>query len=221
MSVDYAETARFNMIEQQIRPCDITDESVLRVLQQVPREHFVPPAYQHLAFADTAVPLDDQHSMMTPRQEAILLQALAVQPGDRVLEIGTNSGFLTACLLALGGQVTSCEIIPELNARAAAELHEYDPAHQAELIADDIFQAEFPAHHFDAIAVTGSVSVVPDLFLSWLAPGGRLFCVAGEPPVMQAQRLVREMSGAVQVMNLCEMLLEPLQQAPRPEPFVF
>ncbi len=221
MSADYAATARFNMIEQQIRPCDITDESVLRVLGQVPREQFVPEAYRHLAFADTAIPLDDQHSMMTPRQEAILLQALAVQPGDKVLEVGTSSGFLCACLLALGGQVTSYEIVPELGTRAAAALRDYDPQHQAELITGDIFQAELPPRHFDAIAVTGSTPDLPELFLSWLAPGGRLFCVVGEPPVMQAQHYTRQASGAIQTTNLCEMLLVPLQQAPQPEPFVF
>ncbi len=221
MSVDYAETARFNMVEQQIRPCDITDAAVLRVLQQVPREHFVPEMYRNLAFADTAIPLDDQHSMMTPRQEAILLQALAVRPGDKVLEVGTSSGFLAACLLALGGQVTSYEIASELNERAVVALHAYDPEHQAELIIGDIFQADLPTQYFDAIAVTGSMPTSPDLFLSWLAPGGRLFCVVGQAPVMQVQRFTRQMSGEVQTVNLCEMLLLPLQQAPSPESFVF
>ncbi len=221
MSADYARTARFNMVEQQIRPCDITDESVLRVLQQIPREHFVPTTYQHLAFADTAIPLSDQHSMMTPRQEAILLQALAVQPGDKVLEIGTNSGFLSACLLALGGEVTSYEIAPDLHTNAATALHQYDPAHQTKLINGDIFQAELPTEHFDAIAVTGSVPTVPELFLSWLAPGGRLFCVVGEPPIMLAQCLTHHASGNVQTVNLCDMLLEPLQQTSPSDAFVF
>jgi protein-L-isoaspartate(D-aspartate) O-methyltransferase len=221
MSAGHAETARFNMIEQQIRPCDITSEAVLRVLQQVPREHFVPDIYRNLAFADTAIPLDHQHSMMTPIQEAILLQALAVHPGDKVLEIGTSSGFLTACLTALGGHVTSYEIAPELHAQAVTALHQHDPNNLAELVIGDIFQAELPSQHFDAIAVTGSVSTLPELFLSWLAPGGRMFCVVGEEPIMQAQQITHQASGKITSINLCEMFLVPLQHIAASKPFAF
>ena len=118
------EDARFNMIEQQIRPCEVIDERVLETLRSVPREHFVPEAYRPVAFADTHVPLSDGGVMMKPIQEGLMLQALAIQPGERVLEVGTGSGFVTACLRHLGGKVTSIEIDPQISASAGGRLAE-------------------------------------------------------------------------------------------------
>jgi protein-L-isoaspartate(D-aspartate) O-methyltransferase len=214
------ETARFNMVEQQIRPCEIIDERVLHVLRDIPREHFVPKAYKGLAFSDIHVPLNNNTHMMKPMQEGIMLQALDVQTGDRVLEVGTGSGFITACLLALGGQVTSYEIDAGLSAQAAKRLAGLN-MHGAKLVVGDIFAAQLAEQSFDVIAVTASSPVHVEALEALLAPGGRLFVIQGEDPVMCANLVTRTEDGAIHRDALCETRLEALDNAPQPERFVF
>ena len=214
------ETARFNMVAQQIRPNEGIDERVLDVLQTVPRERFVPDAYQGLAFADVAIPLTDGQQMMKPWQEARMLQALNVQPGDRVLEIGTGSGFVTACLARLGGTVTSYEIEPDLS-RAAAGRLDVLGVQDVELVVGDGLNPGLAPGSFDVIAVTGSVPVFPAELESLLAENGRLFVVVGEAPAMTAWLASTNADGEPWRESLFETVLPPLKNAPRPSHFVF
>ncbi|HHI77111.1 MAG TPA: protein-L-isoaspartate O-methyltransferase [Gammaproteobacteria bacterium] len=212
--------ARFNMVEQQIRPCEIIDERVLAAFKAIPREHFVDESQRPLAFADTQLPLPNGDVMMKPLQEGFMLQALEVKPGERVLEVGTGSGFVTACLAHLGGRVTSYEIDPEQSARAAERLQALGI--DAELVVGDIFEADLPEGSFDVIAVTGSLPCPSEKLERLLAPGGRMFLVKGEPPVMCATLVTRAEEGdALLRKGLCETLLPPLKNAPQPDHFQF
>ena len=192
---------------------------MLRVLSEVPREGFVPPAYRSLAFADTAIPLPDGQFMMTPQVEGLVLQALEIAPADQILEVGTGSGFLTACLSRLGAKVTSLEIRPALADAARRALRESGTGN-AEVVAQDVFQWR-PTGPFNCIAVTGSLPVYDPRFQEWLAPGGRLFVVVGEAPAMEAWVIRRHENGEYQRESLFETVLAPLDHAARPEQFVF
>jgi protein-L-isoaspartate(D-aspartate) O-methyltransferase len=214
------ETARFNMVAQQIRPAEVIDERVLEAFQSVPREQFVPEGYRGLAFADTALPIGEGESMMRPLQEGRLLQALDVQPGDRVLEIGTGSGFVTACLAHLGGTVTSYEIHPDLSEQAAKRLHRLGVG-RVELVAGDGLHAGLAPGDFDVIAVTGSLPTYPENLEALLAPGGRMFAVVGDAPAMRAMLVSRNPAGEIWREDLFETVLPPLQQAPDRDRFVF
>ncbi|MDW8478839.1 MAG: protein-L-isoaspartate O-methyltransferase [Xanthomonadales bacterium] len=177
--------ARLAMIEQQIRPWEVLDPRVLDTLRSVPREEFVPPALRKLAFSDLALPLPHGQVMMRPVVEGRMLQALAVEPDEAALEIGTGSGFIAACLGHLAHEALSVEIFPELAAAAAARLERLGFANVRVLTADAL--GDFaPGRPFDAIAVTGAVERVPQRFLEWLAAEGRLFAVEGRPPAMEA-----------------------------------
>lgn len=182
--------ARFNMVEQQIRTWEVLDQRVLDLMAQVPREDFVPPAYRNLAFADTCVPLDHGETMMVPRVEARMLQALQVEPSDRILEVGTGSGFVTALLARLGGHVTSVEIHESLKSTAQEKL----AAHGIENV--DVYLGDGcrgwdRAAPYDVIAVTGSLPAPEEAFQQSLAVGGRLFMVVGEAPAMEALLISR------------------------------
>lgn len=214
------DTARFNMIVQQIRPNEVIDERVLETLQRVPRERFVPPEYIGLAFADVAIPLPGGQQMMKPWQEARMLQALNVQPGDRVLEIGTGSGFVTACLADLGGVVTSYETDADLS-RAAAERLATHCRGQTELVVGDGLQAGLAPASFDVIAVTGSVPTYPAGLEALLAGDGRMFVVVGEAPAMTAWLVTASEDGDLWRDSLFETVVPPLQNAPQPDHFVF
>lgn len=212
--------ARYNMVEQQIRPCEITDERVLEAFKAIPREHFVDDSQQALAFADTQLPLANGEVMMTPLQEGYMLQALDVQPGDRVLEVGTGSGFITACLLHLGGRVTSYEIDPRLSARAAEKLAALG-LDGADLVVADIFTVDLPEQEFDVIAITGSIPQACERLERLLAPGGRMFQIKGEAPIMCATLVTRDQDGELRRKPLCETALPPLKNAPQKKAFVF
>ena len=214
------ETARFNMVEQQIRPVEVIDPRVLNTLQTVPRERFVGDEYQGLAFADVAVPIGDGQQMMKPVQEAHLLQALDVQPGESVLEIGTGSGFLTACLSALGGVVTSYEIRTALSETAAERLRTLK-VQNVELVAGDGLHASLAPESFQVIAVTGSVPSYPAYLEELLAPGGRMFVVVGEAPAMHAMLVSKNAGGEVWKESLFETVVPALDNAPQPDHFVF
>lgn len=220
MSALATENARFNMIEQQIRPCEVIDERVLHTLKTVPRESFVSDDYRGLAFADIHVPLSAHDVMMKPMQEGVMLQALDIQPGDRVLEVGTGSGFLTACLLSLGGKVTSYEIDADLSASAGERLAGLG-LEGADLVVGDIFDADLADESFDVIAITGSMPKGAQSLERLLAPGGRLFVIKGTEPVMCATLVSRSEDGELLRKGLCETLLPPLQNAPKSEAFQF
>jgi protein-L-isoaspartate(D-aspartate) O-methyltransferase len=212
------EQARFNMIEQQIRPWNLADDDVLAVMLEIPRERFVPEAYRQLAFADTDIPLAHGQHMLAPKIEAHLLQALQIKPGDKVLEIGTGSGYLTACLSWLSGNVTSLELFADLS--ASAELHLQALNIQAHLLVQDAFLF-VPTEPFDVIAVTGSLPIHSNHFEQMLAIDGRLFQVTGVGAASQAERVVRLSDNQFKRETLFETAIDALLHAPQPTHFTF
>ena len=178
------ERARFNMVEQQIRTWDVLDQDILDLLFTVKREDFVPAAYRMLAFADLEIPLGDGEKMWTPKMEARVLQELTLEAGESVLEIGTGSGYFTALLASRGAEVTSVEINPRLAAEGRVRL--------ARSGIGGIEQSEgdgaqgFGSELYDAIVLTGSTPILPAALVAQLSPGGRLFAVVGDAPVMTA-----------------------------------
>jgi protein-L-isoaspartate(D-aspartate) O-methyltransferase len=215
------EQARFNMIEQQIRVWEVLDQDVLDLLSRVRREEYVPPAYRGLAFADLEIPLGPRpgQKMWAPKVEARVLQELKLRPDDRVLEIGTGSGYFAALLAHRSSHVTSVEIDEALHARAKETLARHRIENVALTCGDGA--KGWGDGSYDVIVLTSSVPVLPEAFLRQLKPGGRLFAVVGDPPVMEGRLLTRNAEGAVAATNLFETLLEPLQNAPQPERFVF
>jgi len=213
------EQARFNMIEQQIRPWDVLDQKVLDLLFQVRRENFVPAAYRALAFADLEVPLGEGERMWTPKMEARVLQELELEANDAVLEIGTGSGYLTALLARSCAEVLSVEINPRLSAEAKKRLAEAG-IHNVRLEQGDGARG-WRQELYDAIVLTGSTPVLPDSWLAQLRPGGRLFAVVGDAPVMSARLLRWTAPGAVATEDLFETVITPLRNAPQPQRFVF
>jgi protein-L-isoaspartate(D-aspartate) O-methyltransferase len=213
------EKARFNMVEQQIRTWDVLDQNVLDLLFLVRREDFVPPEYRLLAFADLEIPLGDHQKMWAPKMEARVLQELTIEQGESVLEIGTGSGYFTALLARLGARVTSVEINPRLAAEARAKLARAGVS-AVELAVGDGARG-WGGGTYNAIVLTGSTPVLPDAFIEQLAPGGRVFAVVGEPPVMLA-RLTRLVApGAVAKRVLFETVVDPLTNAATPARFEF
>lgn len=189
MTIDYAR-ARELMVEQQVRPWDVLDMAVLDVVGRLPREAFVPEAHRALAYADLELPLGHGASMMKPVVEGRMLQALQLQPGDSVLEVGTGSGYTAACLGALAREVVSLELVPELAAAARARLDATGLGSNVRIEVADALQYA-GERQFDAVCVTAAVTQVPARFLQWLRPGGRLFVVRGTAPAMEAVRIVR------------------------------
>ncbi len=206
------------MISQQIRTWDVLDERVLETLRATHHEAFVPESETELAFADTEIPLPHGQCMMTPKVEARLLQELAIEPIDAVLEIGTGSGYLTACLADLGDHVTSLEIFPDLSESAAARLEKAGLVN-VELLAEDAMQANFSAS-YDVIAITASMPSLPERFIKLLKPEGRLFVVVGRAPGMEAILVRRHADCNISEKSLFETLLTPMINAEETEPFV-
>lgn len=183
MSLDYAK-ARETMVEQQVRPWDVLDPRVLEVLADLPRDRFVPDAHRALAYADIEIPLGHGEKMMKPVVEGRALQALALAPGEEVLEIGTGSGFLSACLGRLARDVVSLELHSDLAVAAQGRLRAHG-AGNVRVVHADAFAWDND-RRFDAVCVTGAVDAVPSRFLQWLRPGGRMFIVRGRAPAMEA-----------------------------------
>lgn len=182
-TLDYAK-ARELMVEQQVRPWDVLDPRVLQVLSELPREEFVPAAHRNLAYADVALPLAHGEFTMKPVVEGRTLQALDLAPADDVLEIGTGSGFLTACLGRLAREVVSLELHADLAAAARQALAAHGIGNATVETADAFSYAT--DRRFSAICVTGAVDAIPAHFLRWLQPGGRIFIVRGRSPAMEA-----------------------------------
>jgi protein-L-isoaspartate(D-aspartate) O-methyltransferase len=182
--------ARFNMVEQQVRPWEVLDAQVLGLFESIRREDFVPLRYRKMAFADLAVPLEHEQFMMKPVVEGRLLQALEIKPDETALEIGTGSAFITACLAQLALRVVSVDIFETFTAEAGLKLKEKDISN-VELETGDAMGDWQPEQAHDVVVVTGSVKVVPEQFMGWVNPGGRLFAVVGESPAMEAKLYTR------------------------------
>ncbi len=189
------EQARFNMVEQQIRPWQVLDPAVLHTLQHIARELFVPAAYQALAYTDIEIPLGHGQAMVAPRIDARLMHDVALKPTDKVLEIGTGSGYLTALLADRSHHVVSLEINPELHAKACANLQSAGISN-VDLRMTDGYAGASDAGPFDAIVLGGSVYEVPQVLLDQLKVGGRLIAIVGEEPVMQATLHIRTSASA-------------------------
>jgi len=179
------ERARYNMVEQQIRTWDVLDHRVLDVLHELHREEFVNQEHKGMAYADVELPIGFGQRMFKPVIEGRILQALSLQGAEDILEIGTGSGFFTACLAALGGVVHSIEIVPELAAQALARLQAQMPHKTTVEVADVLSDGFQPLRQFDVIVAGAAFTNLPD-WKSWLKPGGRLFAVRGQSPVMEA-----------------------------------
>jgi protein-L-isoaspartate(D-aspartate) O-methyltransferase len=213
------DAARQQMIQQQVRAWDVLDPAVLEVLALVPRERFVPPAYTELAFADTDIPLPAGQSMLAPKIHGRILQALELRPGETVLEVGAGSGYLTACLAALGGQVTTLEIHPELVALTSANLRAAGYPGVGVLAADAT--AWQPAQRFDVVVLTASLPEYDRRYEQWLNVGGRLFVTVGSGEPMTATLVTRLGERDCGRVDLFETVIDPLVHARRPSAFVF
>lgn len=216
MNTDFA---RRQMVEQQVRAWEVSDPRVLEVLSELPREEFVPAGFESLAFAETSIPLPHGQRMLTPTVEGRLLQALRLSGNEEVFEIGTGSGFLTACLARLAAKVTSVDIFGDLVEAADARLKGLDIGN-VRLQQMDAMQA-LPDGRFDAIAVGGSMPIFDNRLFDILKPGGRLFVVVGTGPVMDARLVTRAQDGQPQVASLFETRVPPLINAPAPPAFTF
>jgi protein-L-isoaspartate(D-aspartate) O-methyltransferase len=213
------EFARQQMVAQQVRAWEVFDTEVLNVLAEVPREQFVPAGFSHLAFADTEIPIGHGQYMMTPTLEGRLLQALNLTAEEEVLEIGTGSGFLAACLARLCRSVVSVDIFPDLTENAAGQLA--DAGVENVSLATMDATRDLPPGKFDAIAVTGSLPLFDTRFYEALKPAGRLFVIVGNAPVMEAQVVVRGADDRPRVTSLFETNVLPLLNAAAPPAFHF
>lgn len=220
--------ARFNMIEQQIRPWDVLDLTVLELLERLPREAFVPPAHKALAYADMELPLGtpavEGECMLAPRVEARMLQDLAIQPTDKVLEIGAGSGYMAALLASLSARVVSLEINDALATRARDNLQRAGITNAEVRVADataDAYAACAADGPWDVIVLSGSVAEVPDALLALLATGGRLGAVVGGEPVMRATFVTREGDAAFRTAQPWDTIAPRLRNFPEAPRFRF
>lgn len=216
MDRDYA---RLQMVNQQVRGWNVYDERVLEMLKELPREAFVPAGFEHLAFADLAIPLGHGETMMTPTIEGRLLQALGLHGDEHVLEIGTGSGFMTACLAHLASQVTSIDIYDDFVDSAQQKMAQVG-IDNVSISQMDATQ-ELPAGQFDAIAVTGSIQVFDPRLVDALADHGRLFVVVGDSPAMEAKLIERTGEHDWKTISLFETDLKPLVHGALPPQFTF
>ncbi|WEN16778.1 protein-L-isoaspartate O-methyltransferase [Rhodanobacter sp. AS-Z3] len=214
------EQARLNMVENQVRPWEVLDARVLDVIARVRREDFVAPEHRQLAFADLCLPLGHGEVMMKPVVEGRVLQALELQPTEHVLEIGTGSGFLTACLAGLSAQVTSVDIHADFTVAARERLQSAGIAN-ADLVTGEAVNDWQPEGLFDALVVTGAVAAMPSRWLSWLKPGARALIVRGESPVQHALLVTHEGDGRTREEGLFETDLPYLTHAEPLPRFVF
>ena len=188
------EQARTNMVENQVRPWEVLDGRVLDILGRVRREDFVAPEHRQLAFADLCLPLGHGEVMMKPVLEGRVLQALELQAGERVLEIGTGSGFLAACLAGLATDVVSVDIHAEFTAAAGQRLAAAGVGN-VQLHTGEAVREWQPNGLFDAVVATGAVAEVPARWFGWLKPGGRLLAIRGQSPAQQTVLLTHEGEG--------------------------
>ncbi len=214
------EQARFNMIEQQIRPWEVLDPQVLDLLFVVKREDFTPPAYRNLAFADMEIPLGQGQMMLAPKIEAKLLQELTLKKTDKVLEIGTGSGYMAALLANRAEHVVTVESRPELASFASANLERAGVSNVTVEVGDGSngWSQRGP---YDAIVVSGAIPAVPESLLKQLRVGGRLAVIVGEAPVMEAQLITCTADGVYNTVNLFETMAPALDGFAAKEHFTF
>ncbi|MEQ1814432.1 MAG: protein-L-isoaspartate O-methyltransferase [Candidatus Nitrotoga sp.] len=212
------EQARFNMVEQQIRPWDVLDMRVLELLSKVKREQFVPPAQTNLAFMDLEIPLGHGAFMWQPKLEARVLQSLKLLRHDTVLEVGGGSGYFAALLSRLAGHVVSVEIVPELHAFSEKNLSVHGIDNVTLQLGD---AAQAWSGNYDVIVLTGSVPVLPEVFLQSLNIGGRLFAIVGDAPVMKARLVTHTAPDQFEYVTLFETVVVPLKNALQPNRFTF
>ncbi|MCX7184870.1 MAG: protein-L-isoaspartate O-methyltransferase [Nitrosospira sp.] len=218
------EQTRYNMVEQQIRPWDVLDQKVLNLLFELRREEFVPAVYRSLAFVDMEIPLGHGEVMLAPKMEARILQELQIKKTDRILEVGSGSGYLTALLAKQGEHVYSVEIVPELKAMAEKNLQTHGISNVT-LEQGDAAHG-WPGHGpYDVIVLTGSTPVLPEAFQNSLKTGGRMFAVVGDAPVMEAVLVTcvaqEKEAGVYNTVSLFETCIPLLKNAQQPERFVF
>lgn len=206
------------MLGQQIRAWEVLDDRVLGTLGDIPRESFVPGAYRDLAFADMEIPLAHSQQMLAPKVEGRLLQALCLESSDDVLEIGTGTGFLTACLAQLTRSVVSIDIYEDFSRDAKEKVAKLELGNIEFRTEDALVMGH--QEQFDAIAVTGSIPELDEHFIRMLRPGGRLFVVVGREPVMEARVVTMHQRGDYAQQSLFESVVAPLINADRPVPFV-
>lgn len=214
------EQARFNMVEQQVRTWDVLDQDVLDLLFELKREEFLPERVRALAFVDMPVPIGFGEVALPPKLEARILQELSLKKTDRVLEIGSGCGYMTALLAKCTQRVISVEIIAELSAFAEKNLRA-QAIENVTIAVGDGAQGWRSAAAFDVIVLTGSTPVLPDAFLQSLNPGGRLFAVVGEEPIMKAMLISKGAGGDIEQHELFETCIAPLKNAAQREQFVF
>jgi len=212
------EQARSQMLGQQIRAWEVLDDRVLGTLGDIPRESFVPDAYRDLAFADMEIPLAHSQQMLAPKVEGRLLQALCLESSDDVLEIGTGTGFLTACLAQLASSVVSIDIYEDFSRDAKEKIEKLELGNIEFRTEDALVMGQ--QEQFDAIAVTGSIPELDEHFIRMLRPGGRLFVIVGREPVMEARVVTMHQRGDYTQQSLFESVIAPLINADRPLPFV-
>jgi protein-L-isoaspartate(D-aspartate) O-methyltransferase len=214
------EQARLNMVESQIRTWEVLDQNVLDLILSVKREEFVPQPYRDLAFADLEIPLGHGEVMLTPKMQARMVQTLEVRKIDKILEVGTGSGYVTALLAELGGQVVSVERIEEFAHGAQRRLAGHGLGNVQVHTGDaaEGWPAQAP---YDVILLTGSVPLLSTAFQQQLSVGGRLLAVVGEAPIMTAYLITRVSAQAFNSVGLFETSIPPLRHAKQPERFVF
>lgn len=216
----HLELCRTNMVEQQVRPWDVLDDKVLRTLELVPRDQYVPSQYINLAYADTAIPLNQTQNMMHPIIEGRLLQLLDIQPEDNILEIGTGSGYLTACLAHMGCHVDSVEI-DETLANQAAQILLEQGVFNISLSCTNGLELPDIRKKYNAIVLTGSVTEIPEVFKMALEKNGRLFIVDGAAPVMHAHLITRTSDTEWTDEVIFETVLNPLNHGETAPEFEF
>jgi protein-L-isoaspartate(D-aspartate) O-methyltransferase len=212
--------ARFNMIEQQIRPWDVHDAQVLELLGSIRREDFVPQAHRALAFADLEIPLPCNQQMLAPKVEARILNDLKLQKSDTVLEIGTGSGFMAALLASLTQRVITLEIHAELAELARSNLHRAGVSNVDVRVADGA-RANQPEAPFDVIVLSGSVAEVPADLLAQLKPGGRLFAIVGQEPMMRGHFVTRQADKTFTATEPWDTIAQRLENFVEPSRFHF
>ena len=214
------EQARFNMIEQQIRPWDVLDPEVLELLHVVKRENFVPAAHKALAFVDAEIPLPGGQAMLNPKVEARLLQDVNLKKHESVLEIGTGSGYMAALLAHKGRHVTTVEVSPELKALAEKNLADNGVTNVTVELGNGA-QGWTNGAPFDVIVVSASLPVLPEALLQQLKVGGRLAVIIGQSPAMKAQLITRTGEAGYDTRTLFETDVKPLSSAITPSSFKF
>lgn len=219
IAIDF-DAAREYMVERQVRTWDVLDPAVLDAMRALPRDRFVPAPFRNLAYADTQIPLGHGETMMQPKVEGRALQALDLHATDRILEIGTGSGWLTALLARLGGEVHSVDIREEFTAGARAALAALNVAN-VRLETRNAATLDGFAEDYDCVIVTGSMPVLHDSFRQRLKTGGRLFAIVGNPPIMEAQLHVRTAADSWSVESLFDTAIPALVNAWNPKRFSF